>query len=62
VGFEVSISDLLALWGIYPTEIGSFFVDVLRIQISHTRGMLPYLFMILMLIFKPKGLMGTREE
>ncbi len=62
VGFEVSISDLLAVWGIYPGEIGSFFEDILRIQISHTRGMLPYLFMILMLIFKPKGLMGTREE
>ncbi|MCF8037491.1 MAG: branched-chain amino acid ABC transporter permease [Desulfobacteraceae bacterium] len=62
VGFEVSLSDLLALWGVSAPDAGGFFHDLLRIEISHTRGMMPYLFMVLMLVFKPKGLMGTREE
>jgi branched-chain amino acid transport system permease protein len=62
VGMEVSFSDLLALWGLTPDEAVGIAEDLLRIEIAHTRGMLPYLFMILMLIFKPKGLMGTREE
>lgn len=62
VGFEVSLSDLLALWDVSAPAAEGFFHDVLRIQLAHTRGMLPYLFMVLILIFKPKGLMGTREE
>jgi branched-chain amino acid transport system permease protein len=62
VGMEVSFSDLLALWEVSAPEAGGILHDLLRIEIAHTRGMLPYLFMVLMLIFKPKGLMGTREE
>ncbi|MBS3732194.1 MAG: branched-chain amino acid ABC transporter permease [Desulfobacterales bacterium] len=62
VGMEVSLSDLLALWDVYIPEASGIIEDLLRIQVSHTRGMLPYLFMVLMLVFKPKGLMGTREE
>lgn len=62
VGMEVSLSDLLAALGASPADISGIIHDLLRIEIAHTRGMLPYLFMVLMLIFKPKGLMGTREE
>ncbi len=62
VGLEVSLSDLVALLGAAPGETGGIIQDIMRIEIAHTRGMLPYLFMVLMLIFKPKGLMGTREE
>ena len=62
VGLEVSFSDLLAIWGIELAEVGGIIQDLLPIEIAHTRSMLPYLFMVLMLIFKPKGLMGTREE
>ena len=36
--------------------------DLWRIQVSHTGPILPYLFMVLMLIFRPKGLMGKRES
>ncbi len=36
--------------------------DLWRIQLSHTGPILPYLFMVLMLMFRPKGLMGKRES
>ena len=62
VGFEVSLSDLFAALGLSAPDVGGIIEDLMRIEIAHTRGMLPYLFMVLMLIFKPKGLMGTREE
>ncbi|MBN1848180.1 MAG: branched-chain amino acid ABC transporter permease [Deltaproteobacteria bacterium] len=60
VGVQVSLSDLLALFGLTPEPSG-LLKDFLRIQISHTGPILPYLFMVLMLIFRPKGLMGKRE-
>jgi branched-chain amino acid transport system permease protein len=62
VGLEISLSDLFGHWGISFSETAGIIGDILRIEIAHTRSMLPYLFMVLMLIFKPKGLMGTREE
>jgi branched-chain amino acid transport system permease protein len=34
---------------------------VLDLTISQSAAILPYLLMVLILIFRPKGLMGTRE-
>ena len=61
VGLEYSLTDLLAFfgWQIDPT---GFFKDIWRIQLAHTGPILPYLFMVLMLMFRPKGLMGKRES
>jgi branched-chain amino acid transport system permease protein len=61
VGIQVSLSDLLAALGITPQSSG-LLKDLLRIQVSHTGPILPYLFMVLMLIFRPKGLLGKRES
>lgn len=60
VGIEYSLSDLLALVGI-RAEVGGILKDLWRIQLSHTGPILPYLFMVLILMFRPKGLMGKRE-
>lgn len=60
VGIEYSMSDLLALFGI-TLDTGGLLKDLWRIQVSHTGPILPYLFMVLMLMFRPKGLMGKRE-
>ena len=60
VGIEYSMSDLLALFGI-NLDTGGLLKDLWRIQVSHTGPILPYLFMVLMLMFRPKGLMGKRE-
>jgi branched-chain amino acid transport system permease protein len=61
VGIQVSLNDVLGLFGIHLMSSG-LLKDFLRIQISHTGPILPYLFMVLMLIFRPKGLMGKRES
>ena len=55
-GSEYSLSDLLTFLGIACSERG-----VLGIKISQTAEALPFLLMVLILIFRPKGLMGTRE-
>jgi branched-chain amino acid transport system permease protein len=35
--------------------------SVLKLSISQVAPILPYLFLVLILIFRPKGLLGTRE-
>jgi branched-chain amino acid transport system permease protein len=61
VGIQVSFSDFLGLLGITVNSSG-LLKDFVKIQISQTAPILPYLFMVLMLIFRPKGLMGKRES
>lgn len=61
VGIEYNLVDLLNLIGITVNSDG-FFKDIWRIQLSHTGPILPYLFMVLMLMFRPKGLLGKREN
>jgi len=60
-GLEYSITDILTMVGIH-WDAGGVFKDIVRIQVSHTGPILPYLFMVLMLMFRPKGLMGKRES
>jgi branched-chain amino acid transport system permease protein len=61
VGIEYSLTDLLAVFGL-QINTGGLLGDIWRIQLSHTGPILPYLFMVLMLMFRPKGLMGKRES
>ncbi|MDT4870998.1 hypothetical protein FQZ97_1061010 [compost metagenome] len=35
--------------------------SVLKLTLSQVAPILPYLFLVLILIFRPKGLLGTRE-
>jgi branched-chain amino acid transport system permease protein len=35
--------------------------DVTRMNLSQVAPILPYLLLVLILIFRPKGLLGTRE-
>jgi branched-chain amino acid transport system permease protein len=53
---DYSFGDLLFYLG-----IGSSSEGVLGVKVSQTAEVLPFLFMVLILIFRPKGLMGTRE-
>ncbi|MCF8142870.1 MAG: branched-chain amino acid ABC transporter permease [Deltaproteobacteria bacterium] len=55
-GSEYALSDLFNSLGISCPNVG-----ILGIKISQTAEALPFLFMVLILIFRPKGLMGTRE-
>ena len=45
-------------WNITAQTFG---YPVWKLKISQVAPILPYLFLVLILIFRPKGLLGTRE-
>jgi branched-chain amino acid transport system permease protein len=51
-----SLADLTAFLGIASIQKG-----ILAVKISQTAEALPFLFMVLILLLRPRGLMGTRE-
>ena len=58
VGLSISITDVFALIGVELPE-GS---QVARLTITQLAPVLPYLLMVAILIFRPRGLMGAREN
>ena len=56
VAIDYSLADLVSYLGISSSGKG-----ILAIKVSQTAEVLPFLLMVLVLIFRPKGLMGTRE-
>jgi len=60
VALDYSVATLFASFGlnIRPETFG---YSVLNLTIAQTAAILPYLMLVLILIFRPKGLMGTRE-
>ena len=60
VAIDSSLGDLLAGLGMQVTASGGL-EQVLRLTVAQVAPILPYLFMVLILIFRPKGLLGTRE-
>jgi len=53
----ISVAQSLG-WTLSDTAKSNSF---LKITISQVAPILPYLFLVLILIFRPKGLLGTRE-
>jgi branched-chain amino acid transport system permease protein len=60
IGLDWSFADLWAQFGITVTAETPL-ATLWQIKLSQAAPVLPYLLMVLMLIFRPKGLMGTRE-
>jgi branched-chain amino acid transport system permease protein len=60
VGSDHSISDGLRALGMAVTP-ESFGYAVWSVKVSQIAAILPYLLLVLILIFRPKGLFGTRE-
>ena len=60
VAFDYSIGTLAAQLGVQLSAgaLGNTFV---KLTLSQVAPILPYLFLVLILIFRPKGLLGTRE-
>jgi len=58
VALDYSVGGLLAGLGIKLGEGGH---SLLGLTLAQVAPILPYLFLVLILIFRPKGLMGTRE-
>ncbi len=60
VAIDKSLGDLLGGLGMQITASGGM-EQVLRLTVAQVAPILPYLLMVLILIFRPKGLLGTRE-
>ncbi|WP_311221138.1 MULTISPECIES: branched-chain amino acid ABC transporter permease [unclassified Acidovorax] len=61
VALDYSLVHAFARIGVQVTE-QTFGWPVLKLTISQIAPILPYLFLVLILIFRPKGLLGTRED
>jgi branched-chain amino acid transport system permease protein len=60
VVFDVSLADLLAKFGFVVTK-STPFAEVLTVSLPRIGALLPFLMMVLILVFRPRGLMGTRD-
>jgi branched-chain amino acid transport system permease protein len=57
VAVDYSVSSLLANLGLHLSATNT----LMTLTLSQIAPILPYLFLVLILIFRPKGLLGTRE-
>jgi branched-chain amino acid transport system permease protein len=60
IGSDRSMLDLFA-WANVEVTPDTFGYAIYSVQISQVAAILPYLLLVLILIFRPKGLLGTRE-
>jgi branched-chain amino acid transport system permease protein len=60
VALDWSVASLLANFGVVVSASSPFYA-VAKLTLAQTAPVLPFLLMVLILIFRPKGLMGTRE-
>ena len=60
VAVDSSLMSAVAILGVAVTP-ETFGYAVLKLKISQIAPILPYLLLVLVLIFRPKGLLGTRE-
>jgi branched-chain amino acid transport system permease protein len=61
VSLDWSLAGAFGDVGLHVTP-ESFGYPVLKLTLSQVAPILPYLLLVLILIFRPKGLMGTRED
>ncbi len=60
VAVNVSVADMLAPMGIHLTR-ATFGGDLWMATVAQVAPIIPYLLLVLVLIFRPKGLMGDRD-
>jgi branched-chain amino acid transport system permease protein len=60
VAFDYSLATLASQLGITLSE-GAAGNTLIKLTLSQVAPILPYLFLVLILIFRPKGLLGKRE-
>jgi branched-chain amino acid transport system permease protein len=46
----------------WPSRRADLWLPLVKLTVSQVAPILPYLFLVLILIFRPKGLLGTRED
>lgn len=60
VAIDYSLNDLIAVFGL-NVDAESVFSDLFTVTVAQIGPILPYLLLVLILVFKPKGLFGSRE-
>jgi branched-chain amino acid transport system permease protein len=60
VALDYSLLDVFRLAGIEVNRT-SMLYEVVAVKIAQVAPMIPYVLLVLMLILRPKGMMGTRE-
>jgi branched-chain amino acid transport system permease protein len=60
VAIDVSLMSTVKTFGMMITP-ETFGYALLKLKVSQVAPILPYVLLVLMLIFRPKGLLGTRE-
>ena len=60
VAFDYSLATLLTGLGVQLNTESAWY-ELWKVTIAQAAPVLPYILMVLMLIVRPKGLMGTRE-
>jgi branched-chain amino acid transport system permease protein len=60
VALNVSLADVMAKLGVTLTR-QSFAGDLWMATVAQVAPIIPYLLLVLVLIFRPKGLMGDRD-
>ncbi len=61
IAVDWSLGGMLAAVGITVTQATPLY-SLWKLQVSQIAPVLPYLLLVLMLIFRPKGLLGTRAD
>ena len=57
---DKSFADLAARWG-WQIAQGDWLYSIAKITLAQAAPILPYLLLVLILIFRPMGLLGTRD-
>jgi branched-chain amino acid transport system permease protein len=60
VSVNVSMADIFAFLNFTP-ERGTTLADLWQVTVAQVAPIMPYILLVLVLIFKPTGLMGTRD-
>ena len=60
VAIDYSLADALRAVGVAVASASPLY-EVLAIKIATAAPVMPYLLLVLMLIVRPRGLLGTRE-
>lgn len=60
VAFNVSLADLFGTSQL-PAVLEVWLSDIWRVTVAQIAPIIPYLLLVLVLIFRPRGLMGTRD-
>lgn len=60
IAVNLSIADVFGYFGVHTNPV-PFLSDIWRVTVAQVGPILPYLLLVLVLIFRPTGLMGTRD-